>query len=154
MKKAAAKTRNARLLGLTSAQIRVLRQKPNGYRTATRKQTQIIKELEDQIRDLRLSSTPAPFETSIGRTCPDSNQNREQAPSRRRYSLDTLTMSREIVTESPALCRTIRRILPLPSESLPQERFMNFQLRVRHALTDIEDMDFLIEIWREANAIE
>jgi hypothetical protein len=24
----------------------------------------------------------------------------------------------------------------------------------QHALTDIEDMDFLIEIWREANVIE
>jgi hypothetical protein len=31
---------------------------------------------------------------------------------------------------------------------------MNFQLRVWYALTDIEDMDFLIEILPESNAIE
>jgi hypothetical protein len=31
---------------------------------------------------------------------------------------------------------------------------MNFQFRVRHVLTDIEDMDFLIEIWPEVNGIE
>jgi hypothetical protein len=76
----------------------------------------------------------------------DFNRNREQAPSRRRYSLDTLTWPREIVIESPAAYGTIGRILPLPSERLLQERFMNFQLRVRHALTDIEDIAFLIEI--------
>jgi hypothetical protein len=44
--------------------------------------------------------------------------------------------------------------LPLLSERLLQERFMNFQLRVWHALTDIEGMDFLIEIWPEVNGIE
>jgi hypothetical protein len=31
---------------------------------------------------------------------------------------------------------------------------MNCQLYVRHPLTDIGDMDFLIELWREANGIE
>jgi hypothetical protein len=31
---------------------------------------------------------------------------------------------------------------------------MNFQLRVQHALTDIEDMDFLMKICPEANGIE
>jgi hypothetical protein len=31
---------------------------------------------------------------------------------------------------------------------------MNFQLGIWHAFTDVEDMDFLIEIWREANGIE
>jgi hypothetical protein len=59
-----------------------------------------------------------------------------------------------MVPESPAAYRTIRRILPLLSERLLQERFMNCQLHIRHALTDIEDMDFLIEIWREANGSE
>jgi hypothetical protein len=56
----------------------------------------------------------------------DSNENSEQAPSRTRYSLDALTQAREIVTESPAVYRTICRSLPPPSERLPQERFMNF----------------------------
>jgi hypothetical protein len=101
-----------------------------------------------------MSSTPDPFETSIDRIFTDVNQNGEQAPSRRQYSLDTLTWAREIVTESPAPYRTIRRILPLPSEHLLQERFMNFQLPVRHALTAIEDIDCLIEIWRESNGID
>jgi hypothetical protein len=146
MKEAAAKARNTSLLGLKSAQITVLRQKLNGYRTATRKQTQTVKELEDQIRDMSMSSTLDPFETSIDRIFTDLNQNRKQAPSRRRYSLDTLARAREIVTESPVAYRTIRRILLLPSKCLLQEWFMNFQLLVRHALTDIEDMDFLIEI--------
>jgi hypothetical protein len=54
MKEAALKARNARLLGLKSTQIIVFRQKLNGYRTATRKQTQTIKELEDQICDMRM----------------------------------------------------------------------------------------------------
>jgi hypothetical protein len=89
-----------------------------------------------------MSSTSDPLETSIDRIFTDLNQNREQAPSRRRHSLDTLRWAREIVTESPATYRTIRRILPLPSERLLQERFMNFQLGARHVLTDIEDMDF------------
>jgi hypothetical protein len=31
--------------------------KINGYRTATRKETQKIKELEDQIRDMRMSTS-------------------------------------------------------------------------------------------------
>jgi hypothetical protein len=56
--------------------------------------------------------------------------------------LDTLTWAREIATESPAAYRTIRRILPLPLQRLLQEELIHFQLRVRHALTDIEDMDF------------
>jgi hypothetical protein len=146
MKKAAAKARNARILGLKSMQITVIRQNLNSYRAPARKQTQAIKELEDQIRDMRMCSTPDPFKTSIDRTMTDLNQSKEQAPSRRRYSLDTLAWAREIVTESPADSRTIRRILALPSERLLQERFMNCQFRVRHALTDIKDMDFLVEI--------
>jgi hypothetical protein len=81
--KVAAKARNTLLLGLKSAQITVFRQKLNGYCPATRKQTQRIKELQDQIRDMRMSSTPDPFETSIDRIFTDLNQNREQAPSRR-----------------------------------------------------------------------
>jgi hypothetical protein len=77
MKEAAAKARNARLLGLKSAQITVPWQKLKGYRTDTRKQTQTIKELEDQIRGMRMSSTPDPFETYINRIFTRLNQNRE-----------------------------------------------------------------------------
>jgi hypothetical protein len=94
------------------------------------------------------------FEKSIDRIFTDLIQDREQVPSRRRYSLNTLTWALEIVTESPAADRTMRRIFPLPSERLLQERFMNFQLRIRHTLTDIEEMGFVVEIWREVNGIE
>jgi hypothetical protein len=62
-------------------------------------------------------------------------------------------MTRKIVAESPTAYRIIRRIFPLPWEHLLQERFINFQLCVRHALTDTEDMEFLIEIWCEANGM-
>jgi hypothetical protein len=75
MKKEAAKVRNARLLSLKLAETTVLRQKFNGDRMAMRKQTQIIKEFEDQTRDMRMSSTPDPFETSIDRIFTDLNQN-------------------------------------------------------------------------------
>jgi hypothetical protein len=55
--------------------------------------------------------------------------------------------------ESPAAYRTVRKILPLPSERCLQENFMNFQLRVRQALTDIDDLNLLLEIWQETNGI-
>jgi hypothetical protein len=108
MQEAAAKSRNARLLGLKSGQITVLRKNLNGYRTATRKQMQTIKELGDQTRDMSMSSTSDPFKPSIDRIFTDLNQNREQAPSRRRYSLDTLTWAGEIVAESSAAYRITR----------------------------------------------
>jgi hypothetical protein len=107
---------------------------------------QTIEELEDQICDMRMSSTPDPFKTSIDKIFTDLNQNKEQVPSRRRYSLDTLTQAHKIVAESPAAYRIMHRILPLSSERLLQERFMNFQLRVQHALTDIENVDFSVEL--------
>jgi hypothetical protein len=79
--KAAAKARNASFLGLKPAQITVLRQKLNAYRTATRKQMQTIKELEEKIRNMGMSSIPDPFERSIDRIFTDLGPNREQAPS-------------------------------------------------------------------------
>jgi hypothetical protein len=83
----------------------------------------------------------------------DLRRNKDQAPSPRQYALDTLTWAREIVGQLPAVYRTVREILPLPSECCLQQNFMNFQLRVRQALTGINDINLLIDIWREANGI-
>jgi hypothetical protein len=53
--------------------------------------------------------------------------------------------------QSRAASRTVREILPLPSERCLQQKFMNFQLRASQVLTDIDDINLLIDIWREAN---
>jgi hypothetical protein len=153
METAIAKARHTRLLTFKSAQITILRQQLNGYRTASKKSTQRIHDLEEQLRTTRASSANDAFETPGDRIFADLQRNKDQPPSARRYSLDTLTWAREILSESPAAYRTIRKMLPLPSECCLREKFMNSQLRIRQALTDIDDINLLIEIWREANGI-
>jgi hypothetical protein len=112
-----------------------------------KKQTQRIQDLEEQIRAIRASSIAQAFETSTDRIFADLKRNKDQAPSATRYSLDISTWAREIMGELPAAYRTLRKILPLPSERCLQEKFMNFQLCIRQALTDIDNIDLLIEIW-------
>jgi hypothetical protein len=87
------------------------------------------------------------FDTAINTIFADLMKNKDKTPSARRYSLDTLTWEREIMGESPAASRTVREILLLLSEPCLQRQFVNFQLRVRQALTDIDDINLLIDIW-------
>jgi hypothetical protein len=91
MKLAAAKARHARLLSFKSAQITTLQQQLNGYRTAAKKQTQRIQDLEDQICSIRASSATEGFDTVINIIFADSTRNKDQPPSAMRYALDTLT---------------------------------------------------------------
>jgi hypothetical protein len=153
MKVAAAKTRHARLLSFKSAQITTLQQQFNRYRTGAKKQTQRIQELEDQICNIRASSATEEFDMATNTMFADLMRNKDQVPSARRYSLDTLTWARETMGQSPAVYLTVREILPLPPERCLQQKFMKFQLRVRQALTDIDDINLLIDIWREVNLI-
>jgi hypothetical protein len=45
-----------------------------------------------------------------------------------------------------AAYRIVREILPLPFERYLQQKFLNFQLRARQALTDIDEINLLIDI--------
>jgi hypothetical protein len=133
METARAKARHMRLLTFNSAQITILQQQLNGYRTVSKK----------SLNEFMVSSkSPA-----------DLHGNKDQPRSARRYSLDTLTEAQDFLSESPGASRTIRKMPPLPSERCLHEQFMNSQLRIRQALTDIDVMNLLIEIWREVNGI-
>jgi hypothetical protein len=83
MKVTAAKTRHARLLGFKPAQITTLRQQLNGYRTAAKKETQRIQDLEDQICNIRASSATEGFDTVTKTIFADLSRNKDQAPSAR-----------------------------------------------------------------------
>jgi hypothetical protein len=88
---AAAKARHPGLLSFKPAQITTLQQQVNGYRTAAKKQTQRIQDLEDQICSIRMSSATEGFDTATNTIFADLTRNKDQAPSARRYSLDNLT---------------------------------------------------------------
>jgi hypothetical protein len=100
-----------------------------------------------------VSSATEGFGAATNTIFADLTRNKDQAASARQYPLDTLTWAREIMGQLPATYRTVREILSLPSERCLQQKFMNFRLRVRQALTDIAHINLLISIWREAKGI-
>jgi hypothetical protein len=84
METAMAKARHTGLLPFNSAQIAILQQQLNGYRTASKKSTQPIHDLEEQFRTLRASSAIDTFETSGDRIFADLQRKKDQPPLARR----------------------------------------------------------------------
>jgi hypothetical protein len=83
MKVAAAKARYTRLLSFKSAQITTLQQQLNGDRTAPKRQTQRIQNLENQICNIRPSLATEGFDTATNTVFADLTRNKDQAPSAR-----------------------------------------------------------------------
>jgi hypothetical protein len=73
----------------------------------------------------------------LDRILADIARNKSLHPNGRPYSLDILIWANEIFTTSPAAYRTVQAILPIPSEELLRERFLDFTLGIRHALTNV-----------------
>jgi hypothetical protein len=68
-------------------------------------------------------------------------------PHGQRYSIDTISWSREIQDLSPVAYEIVCAILPLPSERLLRMEFLNCKLRVQQFLTNLSSIDEMLRVW-------
>jgi hypothetical protein len=100
------------------------------------------------------SSLPECLDIPSNRIFTNITRNKVAVSSQRRYFIDTLIWAREIMKLSESAYRTVRVILPLPSEQILGLKFVNLKLGIQYGLTDPSGLDELIGMSQEVNGID
>jgi hypothetical protein len=108
-----------------------------------RRTTEIRQAMQD-VSNLDLSQSPSE------RIYLDIVNNHGHHPNGPRHSMDPLIWAQEVHAASPAALDTLRRVLPLPGESLFNSRFARNRRFVSGALQDDSRIGEVTELWEQA----
>jgi hypothetical protein len=141
-------------LKLKADEISLRRSQLRANQTNLKKVNAAILRRQMQLTKLREEQTNfQPFTSPTDRILADILENVQRKPKGRRFSLEILVWGRSMFDISPHAWKALRRVLPIPGQSLLLVKFTGTK-GVSQAVVDSGRIGELIDLWRQAIPLE